>query len=639
MRKLFLFIAFCASSLFVFATIRLPKIFTSNMVLQRERPVMIWGWADAGESITLSFNGQTQKVKAEKDGSWQMTLAPLRAGGPFTLKLSGSNTLNLTNILVGDVWVCSGQSNMEWIVKNVNNADKEIATAAHPAIRLFNVKKATGYSAQKDLNGGEWTECNSSTLPDFSAVAYFFGRKLNEDLNVPIGLINSSWGGTNIQAWTSWNIMGQEEKYKSANLAQMEEGRGGMKQKQELFKAGLKNDVGDSNKWNMPSTNTAHWKIMQLPRLWETTEVGNADGNIWFRKEIDLPAAAEAQAVTIHLGVIDDDDVAYFNGTKIGATQGYNIDRVYIVNPSLVRKGKNLLVVKVTDNGGGGGLYGKPEAMFATVAGTNISLAGNWQYKPSIISTQFGIKDEGPNGFPSQLYNAMIAPIIKYGIKGAIWYQGEANTNEAYKYATMFPNMINDWRKQWGYDFPFLWVQLANFMQPAQLPLASEWAELRDAQHKTLSLPQTGEAVIIDLGEAGDIHPRNKQDVGYRLALAAEKTAYQKDVVYSGPQYASSTVEGNKMVLHFNNTGSGLLIKDKYGYLKGFSIAGSDQKFVWAKAYIDAGNLVVYSDGVANPVAVRYAWADNPDDANLYNKEGLPASPFRTDSWKVKTQR
>lgn len=637
MRKTVLLLSACALYGTGLANITLPKIFTANMVLQRDRPVTVWGSSAAGEAVAVTFNGQTQKTKGGKDGAWQVQLAPMKYGGPFTMTLTGKNTIQLNNILIGDVWICSGQSNMEFIVQNTNNAAKEIEAGEHPAIRLFTVQKATAWQPQKDLAGGSWLECNAATLPNFSAVAYFFGRKLNSDMNIPIGLINTSWGGTNIQTWTSWEVMGRDPKYASVNLGQLESDRSAMAQKAEQFKASLKNDKGDTEKW-YGAVDMQDWKPMELPVLWEKTEVGEADGNIWFKKEFMAPTAMEGKPVSISLGPVDDDDVTYLNGKKIGSTQGYNIDRVYTADPSVLEKGKNVITVKVTDNAGGGGIYGKPEQLFVEGGGAKLSLAGPWHYKPSALSTQFGVRDNGPNSFPSLLYNAMVAPLTAYAIKGGIWYQGEANTGEAFRYRTLFPDMISDWRRHWGYQFPFLWVQLANFMAPARLPSQSEWAELREAQHKTLSLPQTGEAVIIDIGEAADIHPRNKQDVGHRLALAAEKAAYGKDLVYSGPQYASARTEGNKIIVSFTGTGGGLMAKDKYGYVKGFAIAGGDQKFVWAKAQVEGDKVVVYNEAISNPVAVRYAWADNPDDANLYNKEGLPASPFRTDSWKGKTE-
>ena len=622
------------------ATVTLPKIFTNNMVLQRDREIKVWGWADKEEMVTVSFNGQTIKSKANNLGNWIITLKAMAYGGPYQMKISGKkNNIDLKNVLIGDVWICSGQSNMEWTLKNTNDAEKEIAESKHPQIRLFTVKKAMAYQPQKDIEGGEWLQCDPQTTGDFSAVAYFFGRKLNKDLNIPIGLINSSWGGTNVQTWISWERMSKEPGHEKINYQQLEKEMAEKKVKQQQFNASLVNDIGQKEKWYEPGTTSTGWKKIQLPKLWESTEIGNADGVIWFKKDFYLPQSVKKTKVIISLGPIDDDDETYLNGKLIGSTHAWNSDRKYEVDAAVLKSGKNTIVIKVTDTGGGGGLYGKEEQLYAEVNGNKIELAGEWNYKTAVVTTDFGINDSGPNSFPSQLYNAMIAPVTNYAIKGGIWYQGESNTWEAYKYRTLFADMIKDWRGKWGYEFPFFWVQLANFMKPAPTPVTSDWAELREAQSLTLKLPQTGQAVIIDVGEADDIHPRNKQDVGYRLALAAEKIAYQKDIVYSGPVFESMQKENNKIILHFTNTGTGLMAKDKYGYVKGFTIAGADQHFTWAKATIDENKIIVFSDTITDPVAVRYAWASNPDDANLYNKEGLPASPFRTDSWKGMTEK
>jgi sialate O-acetylesterase len=622
------------------ATITLPKIFTTNMVLQRDKEIKIWGWSDKGETITVSFNGQLVKSKADKKGNWAAILKSMKYGGPYEMRIAGKkDIILLKNILIGDVWICSGQSNMEWTINNANNAKKEIAESNYPRIRLFTVQKATAFRPEKDIESDGWEECNPQTVGDFSAVAYFFGRKLNKDLNIPIGLINSSWGGTNVEAWISWDKMSKKQGYRDADFQQLEKQMAERKIRIQQFNDALKNDKGMSEKWYDPASSTMGWKKINLPQLWEGTEIGNADGVIWFKKEFDLPESVEGEKIVLSLGPIDDIDETWINGKLVGSTSVWNVDRAYIIDAGLLRKGKNTVIIKVTDTGGGGGIYGKEEQLYIEADGNKILLAGEWLYKPSVITTDFGLIDAGPNSFPSQLYNAMIAPIIQYAITGGIWYQGEANTWEAYNYRSLFSEMITDWRSKWGYEFPFFWVQLANYMKPVATPSPSDWAELREAQSMTLSLPRTGQAVIIDIGEAEDIHPRNKLDVGYRLALAAEKIAYEKDIVYSGPVFQSMKKEGNKIILTFTNIGGGLVAKDKYGYLKSFSIAGADQKFTWAKAWIEGNKVIVFNENISDPVAVRYAWANNPDDANLYNKEGLPASPFRTDNWKGKTEK
>ncbi len=620
-------------SISISAAIRLPRVFSDNMVLQRDTPVKIWGWADKQANISVMFQGQTAEAKANSKGFWTVTLKPMSHGGPFEMRIAerGKETMVLANILIGDIWLGSGQSNMEWVVKNSNNSSEEIAEGNYDKLRLFTVNKAMSYSPMEDVSGGPWQVCSSHTVGDFSAVAYFFGRKLLKELDVPIGLINSSWGGTIIETWISWDIMSLEEDYRTINPKAYESMAKENAIRIEKYEAALKHDKGLAEKWYDVSYQAHDWKKMEQPQEWGNTELGGSDGIVWLRKEIDLPSDVEDRAALLALGPVDDGDDTYVNGKLVGSSLEYTKDRQYSLEPGMLKAGRNVIVVKVTDTGGGGGLYGRKDQVFLEVSGKRFPLQGAWDHKSSVLTSDFGIKETGPNTFPSQLYNAMIAPLTSFAIKGVIWYQGESNTSKAQHYQVLFPSLIKNWRSKWGYDFPFFWVQLANFMAPAELPKESQWAELREAQSLTLKLPATGQAIAIDIGEAKDIHPRNKQDVGLRLALSALKVAYNKDVVDSGPVYKSMTIDGSKIKLSFMNTGGGLYAKDKYGYVKGFAIAGVDKKYVWAKAYVEGDRVVVSSDQVENPVSVRYAWGDNPDDANLYNKEGLPACPFRTD--------
>lgn len=642
-------------SLFLFATmlsvvveaqVKLPRIFSDNMVVQRDKPLKVWGWASKGSVVTVSFNGQEVKGKTDGKGHWEVLLKPMVYGGPFELMVRDSKgSIALKNILIGDVWFCSGQSNMEmpiqgWNKDSIANAGKEIRSANYPQIRLFTVEKAMSFKPAEDFTNGKWEVCSPSTVGPFSATAYFFGRKLNTELNIPIGLINSTWGGTNIQAWTSWDEMVKQEKYKGLAPSAFESMQKNWSKNLAAFNTAVADDAGVRDKWFAPEYNASSWKQVNMPLPFEQSEIGNADGVVWYRREFTLTEEQAIVQATLSLGAIDDWDETYLNGTLVGKTNIHSEKRWYELPQGVTKPGKNVIVVKVRDTGGYGGFTGTAKELFLLVGRTTIPLAGAWQYKESATTKQFNVPETGPNAFPSQLYNAMVAPAIPFVIKGAIWYQGESNAGEAYAYRSMFPTMIKNWRTKWNDEFPFLWAQLASFMEPVEVPSPSEWAELREAQHMTLSLPKTGEAVLIDIGEAKDIHPKNKQDVGYRLALSALKTVYDKDIVYSGPTYKGMEVKGNCIELTFDNTGSGLIARgDRYGYLRGFSIAGADQKFVWAKAHLDGNKVVVSADGISNPVAVRYAWADNPNDANLFNKEGLPASPFRTDTWKGITEK
>ena len=624
------------------AEVKLPSIFSDNMVIQPNKPIKVWGWADKNEPVEIRFLNQTKKVKADKSGKWTLTLEPVSYGGPYILEVKGkSNQIVSSNILVGEVWLCSGQSNMEWTVDKVDNADSEIANANYPQIRSFNVVKAISMKPEENFKG-EWEVCSSSTVAGFSAVAYFFARKLNQELNIPIGIINSSWGGTDIETWTSQESFGKldekfNNRYKGLEITDFDKYREENEVKERAYLNAMNNDPGITQEWYKTAYDASLWKKMQIPQLWENV-LGQVDGIIWFKYNISLPEEMKDDSALIHLGAIDDDDVVWINGEKIGETKGYTVDRIYNIPKGLLKKGMNTITIKVSDYSGGGGIYGSADNLYLEAGGKKYPLAGEWLYKEAVTNKEFNYISLSPNMLPSLLYNAMINPITGFGIKGAIWYQGENNAGQAYNYRTLFPVMINDWRTKWGYEFPFYWVQLANFMAKDNVPKDSEWAELREAQTMTLSLPQTGEAVITDIGDADDIHPRNKQDVGLRLALNALNKDYgRKDIAYSGPVFKTMNINADKAVIEFSNADNGFIVKNKYGYIEGFAIAGADKKFVWAKAYIEEGRIVVCSDQVKNPVAVRYSWSNNPD-VNLFNKGGLPAAPFRTDNWKGITQ-
>jgi sialate O-acetylesterase len=504
--------------------------------------------------------------------------------------------------------------------------------------------------SQEPLNNtdtAEWLICNPEHVGAFSAIGYFFGRQLHKDLNVPIGLINTTWGGTESESWTSTKSIKNdpdfsEELIELQNL-DIDKAKEEMEKEFTVWHQSFREmDKGYQDGvfiWASENADYSDWESMVLPGLWEERGLDSLNGVVWFAKEIELPDQVVSSGFDIYLGPVDDSDIVWINGNKVGETlNAYNIERKYSVGPEVLKQGKNVILVRVEDYQGGGGIYGDRSQLRITAPDLILTLSGSWNYKvgtdeipPDLPSNNFG-----PNSYPTLLYNAMINPLLPYGIKGAIWYQGESNAGRAYQYRRIFPLMITDWRNQWDQgDFPFLFVQLANFMQPRDPPDESEWAELREAQTMTLSLRNTGMTTIIDIGEANDIHPRNKQDVGKRLALSAYKVAYGKDLVHTGPTYESMKIEGNKAIITFTENVSGLVIKDPYGYLKGFTIAGKDSTFHWAKAdIIDDQTVVVYSDEVLEPVSVRYGWADNPDDLNLYNKEGLPANPFRTDTWE-----
>lgn len=622
---------------YIHAEVSMPGIFSNNMVIQRDKPVTIWGWAGKNEKVEVSFNGQTATTKGDAKGRWKVSLKPMVHGGPYVMTVKGKgNTVTFDNVLIGDVWLCSGQSNMEWKVKDANNAGMEISNANYPNIRSFNVARDIRLAPSENVKG-DWAVCSPATVGSFSAVGYFFARKLYQETKIPIGIINSSWGGTDIETWISgdrFDALPQEFKarYKTKIGSDMETFIKENEAKKAAYLKMIDNEAGMSQQWFKPSTDISTWQDIKVPAAWSATAIGDVDGVVWFRKEVNIPKEMIGSTARIHLSKIDDDDIVWINGVKVGETKNYNAIRVYDIPKDMLVEGKNTIVVRIVDNTGEGGFYGLADDMYLEAENRKLPLAGIWKYKESVINNGTDYVEVSPNMAPSLLFNGMINPITQFAIKGAIWYQGENNSNMAVHYQTLFPTLINNWRKQWGDEFPFYWVQLANYMNKDTQPQESRWAELREAQTMTLSTPKTGQAVIIDIGEGGDIHPRNKQDVGLRLALHALHNDYgRSEVVCQSPIFGSMQIEGGKAVITFDQIGSGLEVRNKHGYIEGFAIAGADNKFVWAKAYLKDNKVIVYSHDVANPVAVRYAWSNNPD-TNLYSKEGLPATPFRTDN-------
>ncbi|MCP3927797.1 MAG: 9-O-acetylesterase [Bacteroidetes bacterium] len=649
-RKIQLFLAAVFFLTGLQAQVHLPSIFSDNMVLQRDMEISVWGWAKVGEKIAVSIGEKANTVTADGSGKWKIKMPAMKAGGPFTMIVKGiANTIKLENILIGDVWVCSGQSNMEWSVVNSNNPDEEIRSANHPNIRLFDVPNTIATQAKEDIEDAAWVNCSPETIENFSAVGYFFGRDLHESLDIPIGLISTNWGGTIVETWTSKEglagIPAMAEKAAYVSGIDMEKEQSVAARRFQMWQKQFKEkDKGVKNGeyiWARSNTDYNNWKEINLPGQWESSgvdELVNLDGVVWFEKEIILNKEEAEMDAILSLGAIDDSDITWVNGHQVGEMwQKYNSPRKYNVPKGELKEGKNSILIRVEDTGGDGGLWGNPENLYLKVGNNKINLTGNWKYKIGVqINVAAGAPNFGPNSHPTLLYNGMIHPLINFSIKGAIWYQGESNAGRAYQYRELFPALIKDWRTKWGIgDFPFLWVQLANFMAPVDRPVASNWAELREAQDMTLRLPKTAQASAIDIGDAGDIHPRNKQEVGRRLALGAKYIAYGLDVDHTGPSYSSMKRKGKAIYITFDEVADGLVVKDKYNYLKGFTIAGADKKFYWAKAErIDNKTVKVYSKKVKKPVAVRYGWANNPDQANLYNSTNLPANPFRTDDWK-----
>ncbi|UOQ96416.1 beta galactosidase jelly roll domain-containing protein [Hymenobacter sp. 5317J-9] len=624
------------------AQVRLPRLVSDGMVLQRDADVAVWGWARPGEAVTVAFLGKTHKATTGPDGRWRVQLPRLKAGGPFEMNIKASNQVAVKDIMVGDVWLCSGQSNMETPMSRLRDKYPDvIAQAANPGIRQYEVPLTYNFQRpQQDVTGGKWIAADPQTVLKFSAVAYFFAKEINAKYQVPVGIIKDAVGGSPAEAWLSADGLKQFPTYEQ-QLAKFKDSTVvlGIRQREgaavaNWYQTLYKTDQGEARgqqKWSAPDYDASSWPTMPVPGFWaDKTPLGPVNGVVWFRKDVDVPAAMVGQPARLEMGTLVDADSTYINGQLVGSTGYQYPPRKYDVKPGVLKAGKNVVTVRLISNGGRGGFtMGKKYEL--TAAGQTIDLRGPWQYKlgatmpPTPGTTTFQYT-------PGGLFNGMIAPVLPYAIKGVLWYQGESNAGRTGDYQALFDGMIVDWRKQFKQpNLPFLYAQLPNFMMARKEPSESGWAVVRDVQRRGLALPHTGMAVILDVGEWNDIHPLDKQTPGHRLALAAQKVAYgDAKVVSPGPLYQSMQVAGNKATLSFTSTGSGLMAKGGEP-LKGFAIAGPDKKFVWAQARIEGNKVVVWSDQVPNPTVVRYAWADNPEGVNLYNKEGLPASTFTTE--------
>ena len=641
-RPLFLFLLLTTATSFVSGQVRLPKLISDGAVLQRDQELELWGWAAPEERIRLEIAGEKFRTRADAAGNWSVTLPPQEAGGPYTLHVKASNEVTVENLLFGDVWVCSGQSNMTvWLERVKEIYADEIAAADEPEIREFFVPTMTDLTGpREDFPDAQWKVVTPESVMDMSAIGYFFAKRLHEEYGVPIGIVNTAVGGTPIEAWTS-----EEGLQSFPELSQT-----AARNRDPEFIASLADrsggarpsgpppvtDLGLIESWYAPEYVPQGWQNFYVPGYWEDQGVSDLNGTVWFRREIDIPAAWAGKELKLFMGRIVDADVMYVNGQEIGNITYQYPPRRYVVPAGLLTAGNNLLTIKVTNYGGKGGFV--PDKNYALTDGTDtLDLKGTWQYKVGDI---FAPRSRGGGGGfpfnaqnqPAALYNAMVAPIERYGVKGFNWYQGESNVGRADDYYAYLPALIRDWRANFDQgDLPFLTVQLANFQDATYLPVESQWAVLRDAQRQSLRLPNTGLAVAIDIGEWNDIHPLNKRDVAERLALEARRIAYgEADLLSSGPVYASATVEGNEIRVRFDRSGDGLTTTDGSDPAY-FSVAGFDRKYHWAEARIEGDEVVVRSESVPHPRFVRYAWADNPFGANLTNETGLPASPFQSD--------
>jgi len=638
------------------ADVTLPAVFSRGMVLQQDSEVQIWGWASPGERVELKSTWSVGRFvgRANAQGEWRMTIrVPPATGvvGPQSIAVKGRNNIQIDDVLIGEVWVCSGQSNMEMFVGGatgrLGGADRweeELKDADYPEIRLFDVPNEISVTPQDDCKGA-WAVCTPERAARFSASAFFFGRELHRELRVPIGLISSDWGGTPVQAWTSVEGLKSQGGFETwvAKLERARDHGEEFKKEEDQATASWRVsldavDAGVRSGSMKPECDDVSWKSLPVPGQW-ADELAAFDGIVWLRRTFEIASADAGKGCVLELGPIDDHDETFLNGVKVGEhfePGSHATPRTYTVPAGVLREGKNVLAVRVVDTGGAGGLSGAAESVrLRILGGGNIPLAGAWKWSKGAALADLARR---PSGFvpsphaPSMLYNGMIAPIAGYGIRGFTWYQGESNRGEAYRYRSMFKAMIEDWRRVWQRgSLAFHFVQIAPFRYGGD---RGETGELREAQAMALSLPNTGMVVTMDIGDASDIHPRNKQEVGHRLALSALAVTYKKSNEFSGPVYKSMQVEGGAVRLTFDHA-AGMTPTDKP--LTCFTIAGEDKVFVPAEATIDGSTIVVRSAKVPAPAAVRFAWGD-ADQPNLKNGAGLPAGPFRTDQWPGVTQ-
>jgi sialate O-acetylesterase len=603
------------------------------MVLQRDAPITIYGWADAGKTVKISFNNKNVVTKANANGEWTIDFKAQKAGGPYKMTIAENNIITFEDIYIGDVWFCSGQSNMAWKLEDALNGKEELSKANHEKIKLLQVSRTMAGTPQKDIEKGQWESCTPENAKGFSALAYFFGRELFDKYNVPIGLINSSWGGTNIEAWMGEEVMGKHESAKKViaemkNLNFQEVIKNYNKDFKNWEDKADKLDVGLQERWFDNSYDTSSWKTINLPIFWGTAKITPSDGIVWVSRTFELSQKDLLEKeLLLSIGRVDNEDVTYINGKIVGESKIKDLDRFYKISNTMFTVGKNTITIRVKNNGDIGGFRSAKEALYLQTALQKISLAGDWKYEIGTKNIEEVPVRQHPTKYPTSLYNGMVAPFIGIKIKGVLWYQAEANSKNAVEYADLFKDMITDWRNKWNSDFTFIFAQLPNYADQN-----NRWVTLRESQAKALELKNTGMAVLIDVGADDNIHPIHKQVVGSRMATIAGNLAYgKKELTTSAPIFEKHKTEGNTIVVTFKN-GTFAAETPKSG-INGFMIAGNDNKFYPANASLqnDMKTIKLGSDKVSEPKEVRYLWEDAPGKVMFYNKDGLVTPPFRTD--------
>ncbi len=619
------FLLMCSS--LGFAQTKVSDLFSDNMVVQREQPIKVWGWSDDGTSISVQFAGNSATTTTQ-NGKWEVSLPALDAGGPYSMTIQAETAITIDNILVGDVWVAGGQSNMEWILKNTDNAAAEIAAANYPQIRFFKIPPTVSHVEFEQVPGGAWREANPLNAIVYSAVGWYFAKNNHLEKGVPVGIIDSNNGGSPAEAWMSLDAVATVPSYAAdvANVVDPEKDWGAILEQNELndvlrFEIAADVDAAIATEAHLIDFDDSDWQCVEIPNVDYIVDV------VWLRKSILLNGTE--QTIKLNVGKMETRGQIFFNEEPIYNKTTTGVD-ILTIPAELIKKGKNVISCRVVNPYGGRAYFGDLGNMYIEIDGNEITLEGEWKYSNTLegeipqVTTYRHI--------PSFLYNSMIKPITNFNVRGVLWYQGESNAFRSDEYQQLFATLIQDWRNGWqNQNMPFLYVQLPNYQSRETEPSDHNWARIREAQTQTLVLANTGMATTIDIGDANDIHPRNKKDVGNRLWLNAKEVSFEEAIVASGPMYTNHEIINNTVTISYEHLGSGLQTNDGAAPF-GFAVAGDDQVFYWATAEIQNDQIIVSAPEVSAPVAVRYAWAVNPE-TNLYNVEGLPAVPFRTDDW------
>lgn len=621
------------------AEVRLSEVFGEHMVLQRDRPLRLWGSATPGQTLSVELGGRKARTRVGADGRWRVQLAALPAGGPHRLRVQGDQTVELKDVLIGDVWLLGGQSNMEWPLAQTDTGAQEVASPQNPQLRHLRVPLRASLKPEAEIAPAPWVVAEPGRVGEFSAVGYHFARQMQAVQGVPIGLINTAWGGSMLETWVRRDAALQDPDLAPAVRALPADHAafGAARRQRTLervaaWQPGLRLDGVEPRTWSAADDIDGQWPTLQAPGNWEDQGLPDLDGVVWLRKRIDLSATQAAGAAQLHLARVDDCDETWLNGQRIGGQCGWEEPRRHAVPAGVLRAGANWIAVRVTDTGGGGGFHGDAAAMRLDTAAGPVSLAGAWRARVEQVTAETG---PAANDAPTLGHNGLIAPLHGLSVRGVLWYQGEENSGRAAAYADGFKRLIQDWRGQFGGPrLPFLFVQLAAWFPLADnQPGAGGWAELRASQAAALTLPHTGMATAIDVGDPVDIHPRNKRTLGHRLAALALHEFGLRAAPAGGPRLAGHAVRGGEIELRFADTAGGLRTARAGEPLRGFLVAGADRRWVAAQARLDGDRIVLHSPAVPAPVAARYAWVNNPSEANVVGGDGLPLPPLRTDDW------